>query len=382
MPTHTLVSPPVTSAGVSSIHPPRRLLFGPGPSQVAPRVYEAMGKQIVGHLDPYFFEVVEDIRAGLRTVFGTKNPFVHVISGTGSAGMETCLSNFVEPGQKLAVLVSGFFAERIAEMGKRHGAIVVRLDKPWGENFTEAEVAEFLNKEKPHAVGFVHAETSTGVLQDPLAVTRPAKSVGAITIMDCVTSLGTMPVDIDANGVDVAFSCTQKGMSCPPGLSPITVSPAGVERLRARTTPCPIWYMDLKLLLEYYDGAHRYHHTAPITSFYALHEGLALIAEEGVDARFARHAAAHLQFVELVEAAGLEMFVPAGRRIPTINTMRVPKGVDDVAARKRLLTEYDIDIAGGFGPLAGQIFRIGVMGPLATEDNVRLLAGALAKCVR
>jgi alanine-glyoxylate transaminase / serine-glyoxylate transaminase / serine-pyruvate transaminase len=368
---------------MSNLNPPRRLLFGPGPTQVHPRVYEAMGKPIVGHLDPFFFEVYEDIRRDLRAVFGTQNPFVQVISGTGSAGMETALANFVERGQKLAVFTAGFFAERLVEMGRRHGATVVCSSKPWGETFTEEEASAFLEREKPHAVAFVHAETSTGARQDLPAITGPAHRVGAITIADCVTSLGAMPIDIDASGVDVAFSCTQKGLSCPPGLSPITVSPVAVERLRERKAPCPIWYMDLKLLLDYYEGAHRYHHTAPISNFYALREGLALAREEGIEARFARHQAMHDEFVRRIEAAGLEMFIPdEARRITNINTLRVPEGLDDVQARKRLLEKYDIDIAGGFGPLAGKIFRIGLMGPLATIENVELLTGALIECLQ
>jgi alanine-glyoxylate transaminase / serine-glyoxylate transaminase / serine-pyruvate transaminase len=342
-----------------------------------------MGKPIVGHLDPFFFDVYEDIRRDLRPVFGTQNPFVQVISGTGSAGMETALANFVEPGQKLAVFTAGYFAERLVEMGRRHGANVVCSSKSWGETFTEAEASAFLAREMPHAVAFVHAETSTGALQDLAAITRPAHGVGAITIADCVTSLGAMPINIDASGVDVAFSCIQKGLSCPPGLSPITVSPAAVDRLRARKAPCPIWYLDLKLLLDYYEGAHRYHHTAPISSFYALREGLALVREEGVETRFARHQAMHADFVRRIEAAGLEMFISDdARRITNINTLRVPEGVDDVKARKHLLEKYDIDIAGGFGPLAGKIFRIGVMGPLATPENVELLTGALIECIK
>lgn len=362
--------------------PPRRLLFGPGPTQVAPRVYEAMGKPIVGHLDPYFFEVVEEIREGLRQLMGTKNQFVHVISGTGSAGMETAISNFVQPGQKLAVLVSGFFAERIVEMGNRHGAQVVRLDKPWGENFSEDEIFNFLGREIPHAVAFVHAETSTGVIQDPLTVTRPAQSVGALSIMDCVTSLGAMPLNLDANGVDVAFSCTQKGLSCPPGLSPITVSPGALERLKARKEPTHVWYMDLKLILDYYEGGHRYHHTAPITAFYGMHEGLAIALEEGIENRFERHRKAHREFVRRIEGANLEMFVPEGRRITNLNTVKVPNQVDDVLVRKHLINRHNIDIAGGFGPLAGKIFRIGLMGPLGTEENANLLVDALVDALR
>ncbi len=365
------------------LNPPRRLLFGPGPTQVHPRVYEAMGKPIVHHLDPFLFEVYEDIRGGLRTVFGTENSFVQVITGTGSAGMEASLANFVEPGQKLAVFTAGFFAERFVEMGRRHGAVVVCCSKPWGETFSEAEASAFLEREKPHAVAFVHAETSTGALQDLTAITKPARAIGAITIVDCVTSLGAMPINVDATGVDVAFSCIQKGLSCPPGLSPITVSPGAVERLRARKAPCPIWYLDLKLLLDYYEGAHRYHHTAPISTFYALHEGLSIVHEEGIGPRFSRHQAMHNEFVRRMEAAGFEMFIADdARRITTINTIRVPQGMNDAEARKRLLEKYDIDIAGGFGQLAGKIFRIGVMGPLATPENVDLLTGALIDCLR
>jgi alanine-glyoxylate transaminase / serine-glyoxylate transaminase / serine-pyruvate transaminase len=367
---------------MSVIHPPRRLLFGPGPSQVEPRVYQAMAQPMVGLLDHYFFEIVEEIRKDLRVLFGTQNPFVHVLSGTGSSGMESALANFVEPGQKLVVFSAGYFGERIAEMGRRQGANVFVCQKPWGETFTEAQAWEVLGREMPHAVAFVHAETSTGALQDPQAITAAAHGCGAITIMDCVTSLGAMPINIDASAVDVAFSCTQKGLSCPPGLSPITVSPAVVEKLRARKTPCPIWYLDLKLILDYYE-AHRYHHTPPVSSFYALREGLAAIREEGAEKRFARHQRAHGEFVRRIEAINLSMFVPEpARRIPSLNTVRVPEGVDDVNTRKRLIAEFGIEIAGGFGPLAGKIFRIGLMGPLATEDNAAMFVGALVHCLR
>lgn len=362
--------------------PPSRLLFGPGPSQVPERVYEAMSQPIVGHLDPFLFEQLEHIRAALRELFGTKNQFVHVLSGTGSAGMEASLSNFVAPGQKLAVFSAGYFSERIIEMGKRHGANVVILSKPWGETFTEGEAWEFLARETPHAAAFVHAETSTGALQEPKAITGPAHNIGALTIADCVTSLGAVAIDADANGIDIAYSCTQKGLSCPPGMSPITASPAAVERLRARTSPCPIWYLDLGLLLEYYEGTHRYHHTAPVTNIYGVREGLAAILEEGVAQRFARHLCAHQCFVKRIEKEGMRLFVPEGRRIPNLNTVCVPEGVDDAKTRKRLLSERGIEIAGGFGPLAGKIFRIGVMGPLASEDNVNLLVDALLACMK
>jgi alanine-glyoxylate transaminase / serine-glyoxylate transaminase / serine-pyruvate transaminase len=367
---------------MSVFTPPSRLLFGPGPSQIPDRVYQAMAQPIVGHLDPFLFEQFEHIRSALRELYGTKNQFVHALSGTGSAGMEASIANFVAPGQKLAVFSAGYFSERIIDMGKRHGANVVVLNKAWGETFTEAEATEFLNKEKPAVAAFVHAETSTGALQEPKAITGPAHAVGALTIADCVTSLGALPINVDANGIDIAYSCTQKGLSCPPGMSPVTASPAAIERLRARSAPCPIWYLDYGLLLEYYEGSHRYHHTAPVSSIYALREGLAAIMEEGVNKRFTRHQNAHQYFVKRAAKEGLSLLVPEGRRVPNLNTVCVPEGVDDPKTRKRLLTEKGIEIAGGFGPLAGKIFRIGVMGPLATEPNVDLLFDALLECMK
>jgi alanine-glyoxylate transaminase / serine-glyoxylate transaminase / serine-pyruvate transaminase len=363
-----------------SLAPPRRLLFGPGPTQVEPRVYDAMTKPVVGYLDPFFFEVVEEIRRDLRVLFGTANALTIPISGTGSAGMETAVSNFVDPGTKLAVFVSGFFGARIAEMGRRHGATVVLCEKPWGETFTEAEAAEFLERERPQVVAFVHAETSTGALQPPLAITKPAHAIGALVIADCVTSLGGVPIDADASGIDIAYSCSQKGLSCPPGLSPVTVSPRAAEHLKARKIDNPVWYLDLKLLADYYD-AHKYHHTAPISTFYALREGLAAIMEEGAAQRFARHQRNHQDFVRRIEAMGLSMHVAEGRRIATLNTVRVPDGANDAEVRQRLLADHDIEIAGGFGPLAGKIFRIGLMGPLSTGENVKLFCDAFAQCL-
>lgn len=266
-------------------------------------------------------------------------------------------------------------------MGRRHGANVVRCDKPWGETFTEAEATEFLERERPQLVAFVHAETSTGALQDPLAITKPAHAIGALVIADCVTSLGGVPIEVDASGIDIAYSCSQKGLSCPPGLSPFTVSPRAAEHLKARKLDNPVWYLDLKMLADYYDAPHKYHHTAPISTFYALREGLAAIMDEGADVRFARHQRCHLEFVRRMEALGLAMHVAAGQRIATLNTVRVPTGADDLAIRKRLLSGHSIEIAGGFGPLAGKIFRIGLMGPLATEENVDLFCSAFSECI-
>jgi alanine-glyoxylate transaminase / serine-glyoxylate transaminase / serine-pyruvate transaminase len=364
------------------LNPPKRLLMGPGPTTVEPRVYEAMGKQIVGHLDPFFFEVVEDIRKLLGLVFGTSNTFNMAISGTGSAGMEAAVANFVEPGSKFAVFANGFFCDRITEMGRRYGANVVRFEKPWGETFDDAEAAGFIERERPGVVAFVHAETSTGALQPGKAICEAAHRVGAIVIADCVTSLGSMPVKIDEMGVDVAYSCSQKGLSCPPGLAPVTVSPRALERLRARTTPQRTWYLDLKLLDEYFEGAHRYHHTAPISMFYALREGLAIIAEEGLDNRWERHRRNHLAFVAGVEAMGMRMHVAEDRRLWVLNTPRVPDGVEDLKVRKRLMEKHGIEILGGFGPLAGKVFRVGIMGASSTRENVLLLLDALEDALR
>lgn len=363
------------------LQPPQRLLFGPGPSMVHPRVQAALSRPIVGHLDPYFFQVTDDVRELLKMVFGTENAFTLAVSGTGSAGMEAAVANFIEPGMKFAVFANGYFCDRISEMGKRLGAAVVRLERPWGATFSDDEATAFIRREKPNVVAYVHAETSTGALQSGTAISRASHEVGALVIADCVTSLGAMPIDFDDTGMDIAYSCSQKGLSCPPGLAPMALSPRAMECLRARTSPCPSWYLDLKLLYDYYAGSHRYHHTAPISLFYALREALVLIAEEGIQNRWQRHRRCHLRFVQDIEAMGLEMHVPQGHRIWNLNTVRVPAGVDDAKVRKDLLEAYGIEIQGGFGPLAGKVFRIGIMGPLATEGSISLLLRAFASAL-
>lgn len=352
------------------LNPPKRLLFGPGPTQVHPRIYEVMSKPIVGHLDPFFFQVTQDIRDLLQPVFGTQNAFTIAISGTGSAGMEAAVSNFVEAGTKVVVLANGFFADRISEMAKRQGGQLVRFEKPWGEVFSDTEAADFIRRERPQVVAYVTAETSTGAFQKGTNICDAAHEVDAIAIADCVTSLGAMPVDVDKTGIDVAYSCSQKGLSCPPGLSPLTVSPRALDRLKSRKTMNHSWYLDLTLLADYYESAHRYHHTAPITLFYALREALSLVAEEGLEQRLQRHYRGHKRLVHGLEEMGLTMHVPEQNRIWNLNTPRVPEGVNDANVRARLLKEHGIEIAGGFGPLAGKIFRIGIMGPLATDEKV------------
>jgi alanine-glyoxylate transaminase/serine-glyoxylate transaminase/serine-pyruvate transaminase len=292
------------------------------------------------------------------------------------------VANFAEPGRKFALLSNGFFAERIGEMARRQGAEVVRLAKDWGQPYDPQEVRDFIRREQPHMVGFVQAETSTGMFNQAKPICEAAHEAGALAIADCVTSLGGMPVLVDENGIDIAYSCTQKGLGCPPGLSPITVSPRALERLKARTAPMQAWYLDLQLLDGFYTG-HKYHHTASATLFYALREGLAMVAEEGLENRWERHRRHHQAFVAGIEAMGLEMLVqnPADR-LWTLNTPRVPAGVDDARVRGYLLEQYGMEIAGGFGPLAGKIFRIGTMGYGSTAENVMLILESLEAALK
>lgn len=366
---------------LARLRAPRRLLLGPGPSMVAARVYEALAQPIVGHLDPFYFQTVDEVRRLLQVVFSTRNTFNLAISGTGTAAMETAVSNFAAPGEKFAVLAAGYFADRIVEMARRQGAAVVRCDKPWGTVFEDQEAREFILRERPRVVAYVQAETSTGAFQPGTAICEAAHEVDAVVIADCVTSLGGMPVLVDDTGIDVAYSCSQKGLSCPPGASPITLSPRAVERLRARKAPPPTFYLDLALLEDYWTG-HKYHHTASANMLCALREGLAIAVEEGMEARWARHRRNHQAFVAGIEALGLAMLVPENRRLWTLNTPRVPEGIDDTSVRKRLFEEHNIEIAGGFGPLAGKVFRIGLMGSSSTEENVLLLLEALEQALR
>jgi alanine-glyoxylate transaminase/serine-glyoxylate transaminase/serine-pyruvate transaminase len=333
-------------------------------------------------MDPYFFRLLGEIRPRLARVFGTTNPFTIAISGTGSAGMEASVANFVAPGFTFAVFVNGFFGERIAEIGRRQGAHVVRLEKPWGETFGDDEAAAFIRREKPHVVAYVQAETSTGVFQDGKAICAAAGDIDALVIADCVTSLGGMPVQVDETGIDIAYSCSQKGLGCPPGLAPLTVSPRALSRLKQRTEPMQSWYLDLLQLEEYFDPPHKYHHTAPISMFYALREALAVVEDEGLENRWERHRRNHLAFVAGLESLGLSMLVPEGKRLWTLHTPRIPEGIQEANVRKRLLEDHGIEVLGGFGPLAGKVLRIGLMGAGSTREHVLLLLGALESSLR
>ena len=360
-----------------------RILLGQGPSMVAPRVLNALSYPLVGHLDPQFLTLMQEVQQLLRFVFQTENELTVPVSGTGSAGMEAALCNFIEPGDNVLVAVLGYFGERMVEMAGRYGAQVDRIDRPWGEAFDPDEIKAALGQKKYKLLALVHAETSTGVLQPGIAeIAAAAHDNGALLVMDTVTSLGGMPVEIDAWGVDVAFSGTQKSMSAPPGLAPLTISPRAREVLRNRSVPVGNWYLDLSLLEKYWGSERTYHHTAPINSNYALREALRMVAEEGLEERFARHRSnAEVLWAGLVDL-DISLLVPEENRLTTLTTAVIPPGVDDLGLRKTLLNEFNLEIAGGFGPLVGQIWRIGLMGYSSRLENVMLLLAALREVLQ
>jgi alanine-glyoxylate transaminase/serine-glyoxylate transaminase/serine-pyruvate transaminase len=360
-----------------------RILLGPGPSMVAPRVLNALSYPLVGHLDPQFLTLMQEVQQLLRFVFQTENELTVPVSGTGSAGMEAALCNFIEPGDNVLVAVLGYFGERMVEMAGRYGAQVDRIDRPWGEAFDPDEIKAALSQKKYKLLALVHAETSTGILQHGIAeIATAAHDNGALVVMDTVTSLGGMPVEIDAWGVDVAFSGTQKSMSAPPGLAPLTISPRAREVLRNRSVPVGNWYLDLSLLENYWGSERTYHHTAPINANYALREALRMVAEEGLEERFARHRTNAEALWAGLEDLDISLFVPEENRLTTLTTAVIPPGVDDLGLRKTLLNDYNLEIAGGFGPLVGQIWRIGLMGYSSRLENVMLLLATLGEVLK
>ncbi len=349
---------------------------------VDPRAYEAMSQPVLGIRDPYFLEITNEIRSGLREVFGTKNQMTFPVPAGGSGAMEAAIANFVWPGSKFAIFAAGHFANRMTEMGQRQRANVVRIEKPWGEVFTAAEAEEFIERERPNVVGFVQAETSTGAYQSGRAIAPAARKAGALVIADCVTSLGAMPVELDAVGIDVAFSCSQKGLSCPAGLSPISVSPRAWEWLDKRGEEPFTWYLDLRLMGKYFEPPHVYQHTPSPPLYYAMHQGLAVIEEEGLRNRWDRHLRASQRLIAGLTRLGFEPLVKNPEdRIWHLTTAIPPAGVDEAQLRQRLLDKYGIEIASGLGQLAGKVLRIGTMGPLATEENVDFLLEAIAACM-
>jgi alanine-glyoxylate transaminase/serine-glyoxylate transaminase/serine-pyruvate transaminase len=332
----------------------------------------------LGHLDPELFDELAVLQQGLRTLFGTDNPFTLALTGTGMAGMESCFANLVEPGDEVVVGVHGFFGGRQVEMATRYGAKVTRVDAEWGQPLNVEAIANAVKQVgKPKIVACVHAETSTGVRQSLEPISEIARNAGALFVVDAVTSLGGLPVEVDKHGVDACYSATQKCVGCPPGLSPVTVSPRAWAAVEARTSKVSNWYLDWRLLAEYWGAAHAYHHTVPSNLLIGLCAGVREILDEGLDARFERHRRISALLLDSLEPLGIEPFAPEEHRLPTLNAVTIPEGVDDMAVRGRLLREYGIEIGGGLGVLKGRIWRIGTMGASASERNVALLAGAL-----
>lgn len=361
------------------LDPPARLLLGPGPSPVHPRVMRAMAAPVLGHLDPELLLMLDEIRGLLRHAFQTANQRTLAVSGTGMAGMEAVLGSLLEPGERLLVCVAGFFGGRMAELAARMGVEVRRIEKPWGEVFSVEEVEQAVSEARPKAVAVVHAETSTGALQPLEDLGEIVRRHGALLIADCVTSLGGVPLRVDEWGIDAAYSGSQKCLGGPSGLSPVTLGPRAVEVLLARRRRPHAFYLDLELLERYWGGDHAYHHTASATLLYALRESLRLVAEEGLEARWARHRANAELLWDGLGALGLDLSVPIERRAPPLTTVKVPDGVDEATVRARLLQDYGIEIGAGLGPLKGQVWRVGLMGHGSQRTNVMLLLTALVE---
>jgi alanine-glyoxylate transaminase/serine-glyoxylate transaminase/serine-pyruvate transaminase len=355
--------------------------MGPGPSDVSPRILDAMARPTIGHLDPAFQDMMEQTKTLLRYAYQTENALTFPVSAPGSSGMEMCFVNLVEPGDKVIVCINGVFGNRMVENVTRCGGIAIKVEDEWGQPVSADRVeAAFADHPDARVLAFVHAETSTGAQSDAARLAQIAQAHGALTIMDCVTSLGGTPVYIDTWGIDAAYSGSQKCLSCTPGLSPVTFSERAIARVRARKTPVQSWFLDLNLVLGYWQSAGKrtYHHTAPINPLYGLHEALVILAEEGLENAWARHRSMHEKLKTGLEALGLGFVVAAESRLPQLNSVWIPGGVDDAAARGRLLSEHNLEIGAGLGALAGRVWRIGLMGYSAREANVDYCLNALA----
>jgi len=370
----------VSDVPYQHLNPPYRVLLGPGPSNIHPRVQQAMLAPMVGHLDPYFVTIMEDTMNLLRSIFRTTNQLTFPISGTGSAGMEASFCNFLEPGDVAVIGVNGLFGERMADNALRCGAEVVQVAAEWGKIIEpEAIEAALKARKRVKLLALVHAETSTGVLQPLTEASRLAKQYDAMFLVDTVTSLGGHEVAVDDWGIDICYSGTQKCLSCPPGLAPFTANQRALATLERRTRKVQSWYLDLSLLSGYWSTGRFYHHTAPICMIFGLHEALALIVEEGLDIRIKRHLDNGSALKAGLEAMGLTLHAQQGHRLNVLTSVRIPPGVDDVRIRQRLLNEFNIEIGGGLGPLKGKIWRIGLMGHSSTGENVLLLLSTLEK---
>src|SRR5690349_10082435 len=370
-----------TKKSYERFNPPKRLLLGPGPSPVDDRVLAAMAAPVLGHLDPLFLQCMDDVQSLLRYVFETENRVTIPISATGSAGMEAALVNVIEPGDDVVVCINGVFGERMRDIIGRAGGKPIVVEATWGEAIDVDKIeAALKSSSSPRALTLVHAETSTGVLQNLSGLAEIAHQHGALLIVDAVTSLGGHPVAVDQNGIDICYSGTQKCIGAPPGLSPITFNERALDRIRARRSKVQSWYLDITMVEKYWGDDRTYHHTAPISMNYALREALRLIHEEGLAARWRRHEQNHRALVAGVEAMGLSMAVAAPNRLWSLNAVSVPDGVDDARVRTRLLDE-NIEIGGGLGPMKGKIWRIGLMGSGSTRENVVLVLDALHRAL-
>lgn len=363
--------------------PSSRVLLGPGPSNVHPRVLKALSTPLVGHLDPEFIRLMEETKDLLRFVFQTKNMHTLPISGTGSAGMETCLVNLLEPGDEVVVGVNGVFGSRMVDIVERCGATPVVMEAQWGRVFAPEDVQAALKRcRRPKIVALVHAETSTGAWQPLEEISPLVHQAGALFVVDAVTSLGGCPLQVDAWGIDACYSGTQKCLSCPPGLAPVTFGPAAQNVLRSRKTKVQSWYLDLTMIEKYWGEERVYHHTAPISMNYALREALRLVQEEGLEARFRRHQRNHLALAAGLAAMGLSLAAQEGYRLWTLNSVTIPEGIDDAAVRRQLLEDYNIEVGAGLGPLRGKVWRIGLMGESSARGNVFLVLSALEEILR
>ena len=364
----------------SSFHPPQRTLMGPGPSDVHPRISEAMARPTIGHLDPLFIGMMDEMKVMLQYAFQTNNELTIAVSAPGSAGMETCFVNLVEAGDTVIVCQNGVFAGRMKENVERCGATAIMVQDDWGRACDPAKLEAAL-KAHPEAttVAFVHAETSTGACTDVKAMCDLAHQYDCLAIVDAVTSLGGIELRVDDWGVDAIYSGTQKCLSCTPGLSPISFSPTAVECIKNRKTPVQSWFLDLNLVMAYWgQGAKRaYHHTAPVNALYGLHEALVMLEEEGLETAWARHTKHHQALRAGLEAMGLSFVVPVQERLPQLNAVTIPEGVDDAAVRTALLADYNLEIGAGLGVMAGKVWRIGLMGHACRKENVLKCLSAL-----
>jgi alanine-glyoxylate transaminase/serine-glyoxylate transaminase/serine-pyruvate transaminase len=358
-----------------------RILLGPGPSEVHPRVLRAMSAPVIGHLDPQFLEVMNQTQEMLRTVFRTKNALTFPVSGTGSAGMEACLVNLIEPGDAVVVCINGVFGTRMADIARRVGGIVTTLERPWGEVFDVDTIRSALFRFRPKLLAIVHGETSTGAWQDLTWVGDLCRAHDVLLVVDAVTSLAGVPLETDGWGIDAIYSGTQKCIGVPPGLAPVSFGPRAVAALERRRHPVLSWYLDVSLVKRYWGSERFYHHTAPITMIYALHEGLRLILEEGLENRWARHLRNHRALKAGLRVLGIGYLPGEGHQLASLNAIVIPSGVDDGTVRSRLLRDYGIEIGGGLGDLKGKVWRAGLMGNGSQASNVLLFLTALEQCL-